>query len=564
MADHRIIPDRAVENSMPSTNPAQAFLPKLVQRTEFWLAVLLTAGLSVLHIVRALRLGALWRDEVGTVSIALKPSFSQMWSNLPYDAFPLLPYLGVRFWSSLIGGSDASLRVLGCLIALGIIAALWLNHRALGLYAPFFSLIFFAFNPTVIQYGAMLRGYGLGTLLILITYGAVWNVVESPSKVRVLFAAMAAILSVQSLYQNAMLLFAICLGGFCCCIRDKNRKTAIAILCIGAAAAATLIPYYSTIRSGQQVLLIHGTDVPYSQLLGLGSLVLGSGSRLLLAIWMVCIGVGVATAFLLLIGAHSAAGDRRVDRTIYGLVTLFAGGGLFLVFLRTTHLAPSPWYFIVGVGFVGLSLDVVLQNSIPGGTGRLLVVLLGVVAIGLTIPILPRWTTPKYTNIDLVVSRLNELTAKGDLIVVSPFYYGITLQRYYRGPAASITVPPIEDLELTRLDLVKSQMAKENPLQPVFDRIESTLQSGQAVWVVGSIGLPPAGEQPQIVPPAPGGPHGWWAADYYRSWPVQLGYFMRSHATEVRQVAVPTDPSTFGIFENPSALRFLGFKPGTP
>src|SRR5581483_4454118 len=56
-------------------------------------------------------------------------------------------------------------------------------------------------------------------------------------------AVAAAVFSVQTLYQNAFLLFAACCGGFMLCAVERRWRDTLPIFAVGAAAAVSLLPY---------------------------------------------------------------------------------------------------------------------------------------------------------------------------------------------------------------------------------------------------------------------------------------------------------------------------------
>src|SRR3954462_46039 len=85
-----------------------------------------------LHVVLLTHAGGLWRDEVSTVQLANFPTMGEMWRLLGRDSFPALFPLLLRIWSAIgLGGSDFSLRIVGLLVGLLILAALWLNAKVL-------------------------------------------------------------------------------------------------------------------------------------------------------------------------------------------------------------------------------------------------------------------------------------------------------------------------------------------------------------------------------------------------------------------------------------------------
>ena len=52
------------------------------------------------------------------------------------------------------------------------------------------------------------------------------------------------------------------------------------------------------------------------------------------------------------------------------------------------------------------------------------------------------------TNLDLVAQRLNLEANKDDLILMHPWFCGVTLHRYYKGGAEWLTLPPLADYRI--------------------------------------------------------------------------------------------------------------------
>ena len=143
----------------------------------------LTATLVVLHITFVRHVGGLWRDEVQIVNLGNMPTLAEMWDKNEHDSFPIAWHLLIRLWTKLgLGQTDFSLRCLGLLMGLGIVAVLWWVVRQFHGSAPLVSLTLCALSPTVIWFGDSMRGYGLGTLTMLFLFGAFWRMVESPTR----------------------------------------------------------------------------------------------------------------------------------------------------------------------------------------------------------------------------------------------------------------------------------------------------------------------------------------------------------------------------------------------
>src|SRR6266436_1857390 len=205
----------------------------LLDRGEIFFALLLTAVIVCVHGVRMAEAGGLWRDEAGAVQLATLPSFKDVISNFPHEAFPLLFPATIRAYAALSGGGDATWRFFGFLVGIGVIGALWWNLWALKRGVPLLSLALLGFNAAFVQWGDSIRGYGMGTLLMLITVGLVWRVLEKLSAGRVAAATLLAVASVQCLFQNSALLLAICVGAAAAALAGGNKRTAALVLGVG-------------------------------------------------------------------------------------------------------------------------------------------------------------------------------------------------------------------------------------------------------------------------------------------------------------------------------------------
>jgi hypothetical protein len=142
-----------------------------------------------------------------------------------------------------------------------------------------------------------------------------------------------------------------------------------------------------------------------------------------------------------------------------------------------------------------------------------------------------------------VARQLESAVERRDLVVVNPWWLGLTFARYYHGSAPWQTLPPIEHLTVHRYDLLRARMMSAAPLAPLHAAIADTLRAGGRVWLVGSFKpfFVSPGERPQILPPAPGAPSGWSDLPYANAWATQTGYFVQTTARTWRVVPVNDD-----------------------
>jgi hypothetical protein len=155
-------------------------------------------------------------------------------------------------------------------------------------------------------------------------------------------------------------------------------------------------------------------------------------------------------------------------------------------FLLALRFLVQPWYYPMVVLLVAIALDVALQRAPMTSTVR--TAALGVVAALLALLILPsaQAVAQRQSNVDLVAAYLKANARPGDLIVVYPWHYGVSFQRYYDGPVPFMTVPDIEGHDHYRYDQIADLMRDPERIKPGFRRIYQTLQSGGGVWVVGA------------------------------------------------------------------------------
>ncbi len=109
------------------------------------------------------------------------------------------------------------------MIGLGLLLTLWLVAWKFRRSPPLPGLVLLALNGTVIVFGDSMRAHGLGSLLILLTVAAAGWFLKNPSWLRAAGWAVIAILSVQTLFQNAVFIAAICAGAWAVCVRRKTR-----------------------------------------------------------------------------------------------------------------------------------------------------------------------------------------------------------------------------------------------------------------------------------------------------------------------------------------------------
>lgn len=504
---------------------------------EMVAALVLSLAALSLHLIFLSHAGGLWRDEVNVVNLAGHSSLGGM----ARDSFPVLAPLLVRGWTAIgLGGSDLGLRMLGLLIGVGLLAALWVSALVTSGLAPRLSLALLALNSTVIIYGDSLRAYGLGSLLIVLAAAMTWLYLQQPTIWRALLAATTAVLSVQALYQNSALVAAICVGAWAVAWRHRAWRMAGQVAVIPVAAAASLVPYVPGLTSGWDgaAVLRGGYQWPRAaaNIQGVTGFPVGSYTCLWALVALAIIAGGCAASWRRVWGKAVVSGPVGAEDTrLFAAATLLTGLVAFGAFHWFAALPAKPWYLLPLLAMAAACFD----TGLPPLPRPLRVALLGVVlaTAAIAVPCACQPLSGRLTNVDLLARRLTAEATPGDFIIVAPWYCGLTFDRYYKGAAAWSTLPPLKDHSLHRYDLLRAQLQNPAAIQPVLAQIATTLQAGHTVWVAGHMHIFRAGTPPPAdLPPAPLPASGWADAPYQRIWLSQVACFLGDHTRRLERV----------------------------
>lgn len=407
---------------------SQRSSPAWIRHVDWAVAITATVVLVGFHYVFLRSAGALWRDEVDCVNSATLTSLKESWTKLQFQSFPIV-------WSGLLwawiwigtGKTDSGIRVLGFVIGLGVLAVLWRNARLLGHSPPLIALTLLGFNSAVLTYGDSIRGYGLGMLTGLLSFGIVWQAIDAPTKGHVGLAILTSLVAVHSNYYNVVFVFAACLGAAAVALRRKSWKSGVLILGTGALCASSLLVYLGTVRKAQDWNVVLHADVNLAWIWQKLQETFASTSEATLWVWIGSALLAAAAAIgSLLPGSAGLRPERQRDAALYCGVALFAGIPAYLLFLKVLGYLMQPWYFLVLMALATACLDAPLfffARGIAAQSARLTVVVAYAVFVAH-----PVWTAvrTRMTNMDLVASKAADVAKKGDLIVVNPWLMGIS------------------------------------------------------------------------------------------------------------------------------------------
>jgi hypothetical protein len=549
-------------------------------------ALIGTAFSAMLLVLTAMNAGPLWRDETNTFNLAHMPSLRDIWHNMQFDSFPLLWPLLVRGCGMLgLTDMDIGIRILGLGVGLFFLASLWLCQRWIGGRAPTLSVALLGGLPSFIFAVGANRAYGLAGCLLVLSFGTIWRTLESPTKSRILSAGFICLLFTQCVYYDVIFLGAMLAAGALVAIRRQQWKTLWTMAGIGLMAGASLLIYLPIIhRDSQYLSLLRSPFFDTATLWnGLGNALAARSSANpegvngpQIWIWIMLLLAGIIVAAIMQRtrvrqerkpeGTSEGANPQRSDRALFCITSVVLGIVGYFGYLVKLRFFMQPWYYVEILILCAISLDGILSANWPEfrpwGLARV-----GFLAVMTTLNAGPAWAEAhtRRSNIDVVAAFLSHNASAGDLIVVQEAWQGITFNRYYRGQAQWISVPPIDSHEVHRNDLVMAEMNQPDAMTPVLRAITNTLASGNHVWVVGSIPIArwkdaPTGPTP--LPPPPSEMRtGLWLGSYLIWWNQQVTTLLLDHAQQGKAETIAA-PGPVNHFENVSVARFTGYRPG--
>ena len=531
---------------------------KRAQRIELIVASALTCLLLGAHLVHLFYAGPLWRDEIASLNFATKPSWSEFWAAFSLDIFPGLFFVLLRGWHALAGDNDFKLRILGCVIGIAIVVAFWINARLTRRKTPIITLLLFGFSPTLIIWGDTLRAYGLGVLGITLCFGLFWRVIERPGVWEIALATLVALVSVQSIYTNALLVFACGMAAVAVAIRRRQWGRAGIVLLIGGVAALSLLPYLGFLRGSSGWASLYRVGFPISASLQMLSAALLGPANLLLWTWVLLVAVGLLSAIFL----QPRFAECR-DPAFYALIAAILAFVVTMTYFRVVGWGTNIWYYLPMLAVVSASLDLLCDFRQHLRLVPLARAALALIVLVVAFPTLYGATLTRLSNLDLISDIITKRATPGDLVIIYPYVDTVTFKRYYHGQIEWLTIPMVAHLPLQNPDDLLDELRRPNAIVPALDKIRGTLQVGHKVWLASTWRWqPPAERPPPVEPLRPNDtrPMG----HFLRGWERSFQYVLRAHAEEFYVVPVPSD-QPIAYYERSQLYLFSGWhdKPNT-
>lgn len=514
---------------------------KALGLADWILAGLITIAAVALNVKFWVHIGGLWRDEVNLVNLSSHHSIAEM-AN---DSFPVLMPLLIHVWRAIgLGNTDLDLRLLGLLIGAGVLITLWISMWKVHRRPPLFGLALFALNSSLIVFGDSLRAYGLGSIFVIALTASAFIFLQKPSKVNLIWFILFAVLSVQVLFQSAVIVAAICFGAWAVCCRRGDRPAALQILLVAVLSAGSLLPYAESLMRTSTNSDVLRTGVSLGRFFASYQDTLGYPRSWYIYIWVLLYAVIVirVVAGIWPPRAKAVNPDAKTltrDLNLFAAVSLTIAAMGFPLFFWRAQLPMQSWYVLPFMAFVVVCFDASLPvfNSLS----RSALIVFAAATAFMSIPATNMILNGHFSNVNLYAKLLAKFAAPQDYIIVEPWFFGITFDHYFNGSTPWNTLPPISDHTTHRFDLVQRQLENTNAIAPVFSQIERTLQSGHRVWILSIpnwMGVPPAHglKPPASLPPAPLKDSGWADWPYAHVWAAQVACFIKDRSAKFVQL----------------------------
>jgi hypothetical protein len=532
-------------------------------RIDIGVAIALTVAAGVLLAVFVSHAPSLWRDEVSSVHTQQAPTFAEMWRRAEFESFPALWMLLLRGWLAIGGGSsDATLRLFGLIGPVALIAGMWVATARINRMAPVLSLSLTVVNPEVLRWSATLRPWGLGAGLMLASTAFLWEAIRRPTRAHLIAAGLLSLLSVHCLFQNAVFLAAGAAGCAVVAYLHGRWRLAMIPLTIGAICAVSLLPYAGMIQRRADWNSLGKSPITVGELVTVFSDVVSAPG---IVSWLVTFGMAGATVLLAARAWRRRDQSEEIDRddvVVFTAITIVAAVGGLLLLYRWLGYPTQSWYYLGLLALIAVCVEGALRSRLPPRAAALAVGVGAAVVIATGGAAVWKAMHGRQTNVDVIADRLEVETSPSDLVLVNPWFLGVTMTRYYGGPSRVMTIPPIADRTISRYDLLKEQMLQPDATAPLRHAIDGALSSGHRVWLVGGfLEPPPEVRLPDSLPPPPLPVTEWNSTPYELLWSKKVALWLNSRSTGCRNV----DPGVpGGALENAHLIVCQGWRRSAP
>ncbi len=241
-------------------------------------------------------------------------------------------------------------------------------------------------------------------------------------------------------------------AGLVVAIHARDYRSLWVLAITAGLPVLSLVVHLPHLLAGREWGVVAQLEVPLSYLFGVAGRALAESGVVAL--------VGLLAALVLLPGCVIYLWVRKTPvppKLLFGVISSLVGVGGYMLFVWQSKLPSQPWYYVIVIAFTALCIDAASSYSIVTRWSRVtLAMLMAITSVS------SAWTNTQIrrTNIDHIAQIVRTSGSKGDLVIVYPWYCGITWSYYLDGAVDWIAIPPVSDFRIHRYDLLKEQMVR--------------------------------------------------------------------------------------------------------
>lgn len=454
-----------------------------MRRGSLAAGLLLTAAFVALAVTFFLNAGGLWRDEANSASMTEAIPHLH-WTDLQFDSFPAAWPLLLRGWIAVAGHTDRAYRALGLIIALALIAAVWLAGRSDRRHVPLLALLLIGTHGGMVRTLSAIRGYGAGTLAMVLLIAALRAVMNRSSPARHFLVLAAALASVHLVYLNCVLVLAAILPAAIVVAIERRWRDSALLMISGAIAAASMLIYLPIVRASRSWIAVLQTDYDlpwfWSRVIeAIGKA--GGGGRGALGLWLASVVLALSLAAI----ARRVVHDRQRLRSVFfGAGMLAVGLPGYFFFLKTIALITSWWYYVPLLVVVAIACDMIVSAVAGDHTSAAATVV--VLSLFLFPPALAICKF-RQTNVDIIADEVARDARPKDLVLVLRWYNGVSYARYHHARAPWQTSPPVSNHRWHQWDEVGREAHDVHTMDALAAAVDDRLAHGGRIFMITDV-----------------------------------------------------------------------------
>lgn len=211
----------------------------------------------------------------------------------------------------------------------------------------------------------------MGVLLALAMLAAIWQMVERLTLRRLVFAIAASVLAVHALYQNALILLAVCASaGLIAAIR-RDAKLAAALGVVGGVCALSLMPYIGVIKRASEWNQATAVRVDLERIWMVLQRALSASGGWMPWLWGAAIISAAAAALISVFRRERSESRRGAQLSVFLLATVITATLAYYVFLKFTKFPTEEWYYLLWMAIAAVPADALLTSSRGSSAARI-------------------------------------------------------------------------------------------------------------------------------------------------------------------------------------------------